>query len=104
MPAARSCATAAAHGPQQQPDGQQRHGPERQCPPPPLAVQADQAAARPGRGHRELLGREHVVRLLDPARVLGQQDRSVVQHRVGSRHSERLGGEHVVGLVFGMTL
>ena len=40
-----------------------------------------------GRGHDELVGREHVVRGL------------VVQRRVGRGDAELLGGQHVVGIL-----
>lgn len=55
-----------------------------------------------GRGHRELLRGEDVVRLGDPARILRQDDRSVRELRVARGHGERLGGEDVVrGLLGG---
>src|ERR1019366_942084 len=43
--------------------------------------------ARQRRRHRELLGRQHVVRPGDPGRILGQRDRSVVKAGVWRRHA-----------------
>ena len=65
---------------------------------------------RIGRGHDELLGRQHVMgRVAVQARIgrghhelLGRQHvmgRVAVQARIGRRHPELLGRQHVVGLV-----
>ncbi|WP_329650591.1 hypothetical protein [Nocardioides sp.] len=51
----------------------------------------------PRRWHRELLGRENVMGLGDPGRVVRQGHGPVVQARVAGGHAELLGGKDVVG-------
>jgi hypothetical protein len=56
--------------------------------------------ARVRRRHRELLGRQHVVRLLDPGRVAGERHRPVVKAGIGYPHAELLGRQHVMRAVW----
>jgi hypothetical protein len=59
------------------------------------------ALVRRDGGHRELLGREDVVRRLDPGRILGQCDGAVGELGVRAGHGERLGCEDVVRRLLG---
>jgi len=91
-------ALARSPAPHHSQDQQAEHAGHRGARRPHAAVRAQNRnlVMRRRRRERELLGREHVVWLGDPGRILGEDHRGMSDARIRSRERELLGGEHVV--------